>query len=71
MNKVIEILMIAILVLVLIYLILAPCFIWNIRKSIDKVARELDIMNDNISDARHEIRFLREVGRKDDTTRSD
>ena len=70
MSKVVETLVIAILALVLIYLVWAPYFIWNIRKSIDKVARELDIMNNNISDARHEIRFLREVGKKDDSTRS-
>ena len=69
MSNVVEALMITILILVLIYLIWAPCFIWNIRKSIDKVASELDIMNDNISDMRHEIRFLREVEKKDDNTR--
>ena len=68
MSDVVEALVVAILLFVLIYLICAPCFIWNIRKSIDKVARELDILNDHISDTRHEIRFLRlrEVEKKDD-----
>lgn len=61
MSKVIEVLVMTILALVLIYLVFAPCFIWNIRKSIDKVARELDIMNDHISDAIHDIRFSRGV----------
>ena len=66
MNKLVEALVIAILVLVLIYLIWAPCFIQNIRKSIDKVARELEIMNDNISDARYEIISSREVEKKNE-----
>lgn len=60
MNEVVEALVVAILALVLIYLIFAPCFIWNIRKSIDKVARELEIMVD-------EIRlFKREVEKKNE-----
>ena len=59
MSEVVEALVVAILALVLIYLIWAPCFIWNIRKSIDKVARELEIMVD-------EIRSLREVEKKNE-----
>lgn len=66
MNEVIEVLVMTILVLVLIYLVFAPCFIWNIRKSIDKVARELDIMNDKISDVNYEVRSLREAKKKDE-----